>query len=190
MSVVSKITGAEFDSMVERGAFDGLGPRKIELIRGELRFMNPAGPIHDDYIEFLTRWSIEQTSATEIAVRVQCGFVCDDNRPEPDVMWLKPRRYGQTRPTAADVLLLIEVSDSSLATDLQEKADVYAESGVVEYWVVDVPVSRIHLMSESDGKHYRKIEIVVPPQLLSPKCRPQSKLMTAKLFDVTDQGSG
>ncbi len=185
MSVVTKITGAEFDSMVERGAFDGFGPRKIELIRGELRFMNPAGPIHDDYIDYLTRWSTDQTAATEATVRVQCGFVCDDNRPEPDVLWLQPRRYGRKRPTAADVLLLIEVSDSSLATDLQEKSDLYAESGVLEYWVIDIKASRIHVMSESDGKHYRKIEMVVPPQLLSPKCRPQSKLLTGELFEVT-----
>ena len=187
MSLLTKITGAEFDSMVERGAFDGFGPRKIELIRGELRFMSPAGPIHDDYIDFLIRWSTDNTSATEFNIRVQCGFVCDDNRPEPDVMWLKPRRYGRTRPTAADVMLLIEVSDSSIATDLQEKADLYAESGVVEYWVVDVPSSRIHVMSESDGKHYRKIEIVVPPNTLSPKCHPHSKLFTSELFEVTDK---
>ena len=101
MSVSSKITGAEFDSMVESGAFDRLGPRKIELIHGELRFMNPAGPIHDDY---LTRWSIEQNKSTEMNVRVQCGFVCDDNRPEPGVLWLQPRRYGRTRPAAAEVM--------------------------------------------------------------------------------------
>ena len=187
MSLLTKITGAEFDSMVDRGAFDGFGPRKIELIRGELRFMNPAGPIHDDYIDYLTRWSTDNTSAMEFNIRVQCGFVCDDNRPEPDVMWLKPRRYGRTRPTTADVMLLIEVSDSSIATDLLEKADLYAESGVVEYWVVDVPATRIHVMSESDGKHYRKIEIVVPPHPLSPKCHSLAKLFTAELFEVTDK---
>ena len=77
MSVSSKITGAEFDSMVDRGAFDGLGPRKIELIRGELRFMNPAGPVHDDYIDYLTRWSVENTKAMDANIRVQSGFVCD-----------------------------------------------------------------------------------------------------------------
>ncbi|TWU28778.1 hypothetical protein Poly41_68810 [Novipirellula artificiosorum] len=185
MSVVSKITGAEFDSMVERGAFDAIGPRKIELIRGKLRFMNPAGPIHDDYLAYLTRWSTDNTTANDASIRVQCGFVCDDNRPEPDLLWLKPRRYGQLRPTSADVLLLIEVSDSSLAADLQEKADLYAESGIAEYWVVDVPASRIHVMTQSDGKHYRNIEIVVPPNPLAPKCRHAAILNTAELFEVT-----
>ena len=185
MSISTKLTAAEFDSMVDRGAFDGLGPKKIELIRGELRFMNPAGPIHDDYIEYLTRWSTSQTSAGEATIRVQSGIVCDDNRPEPDVLWLKPRRYGRTRPTAADVLLLIEVADSSLAADLHEKADIYAESGVSEYWVVDIPASRIHVMSDSDGKHYRRIEVVVPPNQPAPRCRPSAKLDTRELFEVT-----
>ena len=190
MSIVSKLTGAEFDSMVERGAFDAIGPRKIELIRGELRFMNPAGPIHDDHIDYLTRWSHDNTTAKDANIRVQCGFVCDDDRPEPDVLWLKPKRYGRTRPTAADVMLLIEVSDSSLAADLQEKADIYAESGVAEYWVVDIPGSRVHVMSQSDGKHYRSIEIVVPPNPLAPKCRANATLSTAELFDIGDSSSG
>jgi Uma2 family endonuclease len=187
MSVSSKITGAEFDAMVDRGAFDGLGPRKIQLIRGELCFASPAGPVHDDYIDYLTRWSVEDNKSTDANIRVQCGFVCDDNRPEPDILWLKPRRYGGTRPTAADVMLLMEVSDSSLANDLREKANVYAESGVAEYWVVDVPASRIHVMTSSDGKHYRSIEIVVPPIPLSPKCRPEAILNTAELFEVREE---
>lgn len=187
MSITSKITGAEFDSMVERGAFDGLSPRKIELIRGELRFMNPAGPVHDDYIEYLTRWSVESTRSIDASIRVQSGFICDDNRPEPDILWLKPRRYGRTRPNAADILLLIEVSDSSLAHDLCEKADIYAEGGVAEYWVVDVPGSRIHVMSGSDGKHYRSIEIVVPPNPLAPKCRSEAIVNTAELFEVREE---
>ena len=185
MSTTSYITGAEFDSMVERGAFDGFGARKIELIRGELRVMNPAGAIHDDHIDFLTRWSHDNTTAEVCNIRVQCGFVCDDNRPEPDILWLKPRRYGSTRPTATDVMLLIEVADSSITTDLQEKADLYAEAGVTEYWVVDIPARRIHVMTESDEKTYRSVEIVVPPNLLSPKAFPGAELSTSKLFSVT-----
>jgi Uma2 family endonuclease len=149
--------------------------------------MNPAGPVHDDYIDYLTRWSIENYKSLEANIRVHSGFVCDDNRPEPDILWLKPRRYGRTRTTAADAMLLIEVSDSSLANDLREKAEIYAESGVVEYWVIDVPASRIHVMSNSDGKHYRNIEIVVPPNPLFPKCRPEAILNTAELFEVREE---
>ena len=184
-TIFAKLTGSEFDAMVDRGAFDCIEGKKVELIRGELRFMNPAGPIHDDYIDYLTNWSVRSTLDRSANIRVQCGFVCDDNRPEPDVLWLLPRRYGRTRPTARDVLLLIEVSDSSLSSDLQEKADIYAEAGVQEYWVVDVQSSRIHVLSKSDGKSYRKIEIAVAPQFLSPTCSPTAKLDLADLFSVS-----
>jgi Uma2 family endonuclease len=183
-TLLAKLTGTEFDTMVERGAFDCIVGKKVELIRGELRFMNPAGPIHDDYIDYLTRWSIMSTLNNQANIRVQSGFICDDNRPAPDILWLQPRRYGRMRPTARDVMLLIEVSDSSLSSDLQEKADMYAEAGVQEYWVIDVPCSRIHILSKSDGKSYRKIEIAVAPQFLSPICLPDARLDLADLFSV------
>jgi len=184
MSTVARLTGAEFDSMVEQGAFDRIGPKKVELIHGELRFMNPAGPIHDDHIEYLTDWSVRNTTRKDCNVRVQSGFVCDDNRPEPDILWLRPRRYGRTRPTTADVMLLIEVSDSSLSFDLREKADLYSESGVSEYWVVDVSNCRIHVMSEIIDGRYRRIEICVPPNRLAPTCKPDAHLNTSELFDI------
>ena len=184
MSTIAKITGAEFDAMVMRGAFDCIGPKKVELIHGELRFMNPAGPIHDDLIDYLTRWSVNATDKGIANIRVQCGFVCDDHRLEPDILWLQPRRYGRIKPTAKNVLLLIEVSDSSLKEDLREKADIYAEAGVFEYWVVDVNFARIHVMSESDAHVYRKIEILVAPNPLAPRCLPNANLDTRERFEV------
>jgi len=184
MSTIAHLTGAEFDAMVARGAFDCIGPKKVELIHGELRFMNPAGPLQDDLIDYLNRWSVEVTSDGVANIRIQCGFICDDHRPEPDILWLKPRRYGKVKPTAADVLLLIEVADSSLKTDLFEKADIYATAGVAEYWVVDINSARIHVMSQSDGNTYRGLEMVLAPQLLSPKCHSSAELKTGELFEV------
>jgi Uma2 family endonuclease len=185
MSTIAHITGAEFDAMVERGAFDCIGPKKVELIHGELRFMNPAGPLHDDFIDYLTRWSVEATTNGVANVRVQCGFICDEHRPEPDIVWLKPRRYGKVKPTAAEVLLLIEVADSSLKTDLFEKADLYAVAGVMEYWVIDINSARVHIMSQSDGKGYRNIEMVVAPHRLAPICHPVARLNLQELFNVS-----
>jgi Uma2 family endonuclease len=184
MSTLARITGADFDAMVARGAFDMIGPRKVELIHGELRFRNPAGPAHDDHIEFLNDWSVRNTTRKDCNVRVQAGFVCQDNRPEPDVLWLRPKRYGRQRPTVADVLLLIEVSDSSLSDDLREKADLYSEGGVAEYWVVDIPNQRIHIMSDIHDGRYRRIEMHVAPDVIAPQCKPDARLKLAELFDI------
>jgi Uma2 family endonuclease len=125
MSTVAKLLGKDFDAMVQRGAFEVLGPLKIELIRGELRFMNPAGPIHEGEIEYLTRWSCTRTDRIDVWVRVQSSFDCGDHRPEPDILWSRKLASRRLRPTPADVLLLIEVSDSSLTQDLGEKAEIY-----------------------------------------------------------------
>ncbi|MFC1757890.1 Uma2 family endonuclease [Planctomycetota bacterium] len=137
MSVGLRLTAEEYDRMIAKGAFNGIN-RPIEMIRGELREMNPAGPVHEDYIDFLTRWSTQATSPSDCVVRIQSSIDLDDSRPGPDVTWLKPGRYASRRPRAEDVLLLIEVADSSLPSDLSEKAELYAEFGVAEYWVVDV----------------------------------------------------
>ena len=186
MSTIAKLTGADFDSMVERGAFDRLEPMKIELIYGELRFMNPAGPIHDDHIRYLTDWSYENTTRKFCSIQVQCGFLCDDNRPEPDVAWLLPGRYGRRQPAASDVLLLIEVADSSLSKDLLEKADLYAEGGVKEYWIVDIANQQIHSMSNIIDGRYQNVEIHSPPNRLSPQCDPEVSLDLADLFDLPE----
>lgn len=182
VSTLAKLTGAEFDAMAANGAFDVLGPKKIELIHGELRFMNPAGPVHDDIIDYLTRWSTQSADASVATIRVQCSFVCQENRPEPDILWLKPRRYRKSPPTPSDTLLLIEVPDSSLAADLIEKAQLYAQAGVIEYWIVDVKNQRLHCLRDGDRENYRSITVFTPPQCPSPLCLPAATLDLQQLF--------
>lgn len=182
MSTVAKLSGADFDSMVARGAFEDLPPMKIELLDGELSFMNPAGPYHDDYIDYLTRWSTNAMSADRAVVRVQSGFHCGEHRPEPDILWLRPRRYIPRKPTAADVLLLIEVSECSKTIDLRRKRTLYAEHDIPEYWVVDVAAQRLHRFTDPANGDYRRSEIFQPPDRPSPQANPAAPLDLAELF--------
>ncbi len=184
MSTAARLRGADFDAMAEQGAFSLLPPMKIELIHGELRFMNPAGPIHDGEIEFLTDWSYENTNRDQIAIRVQCAIVCGDHRPEPDLVWFRKSVSRRMRPNQDDILLLIEIADSSLKPDLGEKAFLYAEHGVVEYWVVDVLGSRLHVHRNPDAGLYRSIEILSGPQCVSPLSEPKAKLSLNALFEL------
>lgn len=87
MSSIAKLSGNDFDCMVERGAFVDLEPLKIELIHGELRFMNPAGPVHEGEIQYLMEWSVLSTNPQAISIRVQSSINCGDHRPEPDLVW-------------------------------------------------------------------------------------------------------
>jgi Uma2 family endonuclease len=163
------LTADEFDQMVERGAFDHLN-RKIELFRGELREMNPAGPIHDDLISYLINWSARATSPDTIMVTSQTGLNLAEleSRPEPDLMWLRTKRYRGHHPSASDVLLAVEVSYSSLQSDLTEKAELYAEAGIVEYWIVDANAQCVHIFRSPTQRLYADRSIATIGQSLSP----------------------
>jgi Uma2 family endonuclease len=184
MLTTVKLRGTDFDAMVMRGAFECLPPMKIELIRGELRFMNPAGPVHEGEIEYLTRWSCSNTDPDVVTVRVQCSFNCGDNRPEPDLLWARKPASRRIRPSAEDILLVIEVSESSVQQDLGEKAELYAEHRVREYWVVDLEDRCVHVHRDPSGGHYASIQVHHPPGTISPLCQPRAELDLTDLFDL------
>ncbi|MCR9295344.1 MAG: Uma2 family endonuclease [bacterium] len=183
MSTALHLTTDEYDQMVQRGAFDHLN-RKIELIRGELREMNPAGPLHDDLVTFLTNWSARSTSAETTMVTSQTGLNLAEleSRPEPDLMWLRARRYRGRHPSASDVLLAIEVSSSSLRSDLNEKAGLYAEAGIDEYWIVDAQDQCVHVFRKPEQRQYSQYSVVKVGETLSPMQAPGVLLDLHQLF--------
>ena len=97
-------------------------------------------------------------------------------------MWLRPKRYRGRHPSATDVLLAIEVSYSSLQSDLREKAELYAEAGIVEYWIVDANESRIHVFRNPAGREYADHSIVGVGETLSPLQSPDISLDIHELF--------
>ena len=102
MSTALRLTIDEYDHMVERGAFATIN-RKVELIRGAIVKINPAGPVHDDLIEYLYDWSVRITERSKIHIRGQTGMSLPElhSRPEPDVFWVKAKRYFKSHPTAS-----------------------------------------------------------------------------------------
>jgi len=181
MSTTLRISSEEYDRMIERGAFVGIGKR-IELIHGELREMNPAGPVHEDYIDYLTRWSVESTTSGGVVVRVQSSIFADDSRPEPDVTWLKAGRYADRHPSGADVLLLIEVADSTIAYDRGEKLAIYAAQAIAEYWIIDVQQRCLHIYTQPHGNGYKDHHVANKNDSISPRCVPTAELKLESLF--------
>lgn len=184
MSTTLHLSITDYDQMVARGAFDHLN-RKIELIRGEIREMNPAGPVHDDLLIYLNHWSATATNPKEIRVTVQTGLSLagQQSRPEPDLMWVRAARYRESHPTANDVKLAIEVSDSSLQADLVEKASLYAEAGIVEYWIVDAQGKCIHVFREPEAGQYLSRSVFKVGEQLTPKAPCKSPLDLKDLFE-------
>lgn len=174
----------EYDAMVRKGAFEDLG-RRIELIRGELVEMNPAGPVHDDYVTYLTNWSARSIDPAKSMVTSQTGIDLPevDSRPEPDVFWIRKARYRQHHPLSSDVQLAIEIADSSLEKDLQIKRKMYAEVGITEYWIVDCQSKIVHVLRSPDRFDYQTHVRATSPDSLSPLIAPMAILDLRDLFE-------
>ena len=114
---------------------------RVELIEGEVVDMAPIGSAHGGKVNRLTSLVGRLAADGMVVASVQGPLRLDRrNEPQPDLMLLRPRAdfYESGHPTAADVLLLVEVADSSLAYDRGPKLALYARHGVPEVWVVDL----------------------------------------------------
>ena len=181
MSSSLRLTIEDYERMIANGAFVGI-ERRLELIHGEIREMNPAGPYHYDYITYLTRWATSNVSADEATVQIQSAILLGDSMPEPDVMLLRPKRYGGQRPRGQDAFLIIEVSDSSLNYDLGEKAMLYSQADITEYWVVDALSQKVHQHRSPLPDGYRDIQVFCQPEKLKPLFKSDIELSLEELF--------
>lgn len=159
MSALSQsrlFTVDEYYAMAQAGV---LKPEdRVELIGGEVLEMSPIGSRHAAHVNRLTRWLATALGERAI-VSVQNPVRLDDfNEPEPDLAVLKPREdfYAEAHPGPSDVLLLVEVSDSSLVFDRKIKLPLYASHGIPEVWVVNLIEGVIEVLREPSGREYRK----------------------------------
>jgi Uma2 family endonuclease len=183
MSTIAKFSVREYDRMIAAGVFDGPNRRRVELIRGELREMSPIGSDHAKMVDLLNDWSYDSTPRAAIQVRVQnpVAFLPLDCEPEPDIVWAR-RDYSGGHPAAADVLLLIEVADSSLGNDRGEKAEIYAEAGIADYWIVNLIDRTVEVRRDPHSTRYRSIRTFASGESVQPLAVPNAQLSVDSLF--------
>jgi hypothetical protein len=112
-----------------------------------------------------------QESAGRFIVSVQNPVALGDRSlPQPDLALLKWRKDGYTshHPTPEDVLLVVEVADTTLDFDLGPKARLYARSGIPELWVVDLERQAVHVCREPSGEGYGSTAASRAPDTLRP----------------------
>jgi Uma2 family endonuclease len=184
VSTAARLTLAQYDRMIEAGVFDQAAPCRLEFILGEIRKMAPIRSEHEEIVDRLTEWSYRDLPEGKIRVRVQnsIGLPMLDSAPEPDLVWVARRDYSQSRPTAADVLLVIEVAESSLAYDRGEKADLYAQAGIADYWIVNVPERSIEVRRDPGAGHYRSLQTYTGEQDVRPLAAPEVTLRPSGLW--------
>ena len=129
---------------------------RVELIEGEIVQMAPMGSRHAACIRRLEAL-LSQLAGSPGIVSTQCPIrLDDDSEPEPDLALLKPREdfYSQEHPGPGDMLLVIEVSDTSAEYDTEVKLPLYARAGIPETWLVNLATGTVEVHAGSSSRGY------------------------------------
>jgi Uma2 family endonuclease len=148
---VHRFTRDEYYRMAEAGLFRD---ERVELLDGEIITMSPKLTPHAFAVNQLMYQLVTKLGSTAI-VRVQDPIVLNNwSEPEPDIAVCisVPDKYKRAHPKANQVLLVIEVAESSLVYDRTRKSRAYAASGIPEYWIVNLIDRRVEILTDSDKK--------------------------------------
>jgi Uma2 family endonuclease len=177
-----RFTVEEFEAMVRTGI---LGQdERLELIYGEILEMSPVENPHGACVANLTErliLGLRQRAVvwTQGSVRVE-----RHSMPQPDIALLRRRSYIRrgTGPSTADMMLVVEVADTSLRYDRLVKQRLYAEAGVPEYWIVDVNGEGLEVYREPGPGGYRQVQRVPREGTIAPLAFADVVLAVADIF--------
>jgi Uma2 family endonuclease len=150
-----RFTVAEYYRMGKAGILDE--DDRVELIEGEIIQMPPIGDPHAWGVNRLTYAFISGLGERAIVAIQNPLRLTDLSEPVPDVVVMRPRPDGMRgpHPTAKDVFLVVEVSDTTLAYDQRRKIPLYAHEDVPEVWVVDLSHQRLWVYRDPNPDGYR-----------------------------------
>jgi Uma2 family endonuclease len=157
---------------------------RVELIEGEIVTMPPIGSEHVGTVLQLSG-TLQSAVGARALVSVQNPLVLDDySEPEPDIVLLKPRAdfYKSALPRPEDVLLLVEVADTTLRYDREVKIPLYGRNGVPEVWLVDLQKQQVTIFSSPSAQGYQEENVPDTLAGLSPRSLPDIVLDLSGLF--------
>ena len=172
----------EYYRMAETGV---LRPdARVELLDGRIIDMSPIGPFHGGLVKRLSRFFNLQAKGRWI-VSTQDPIRLDDrSQPEPDVMLLKPAAddYTSRHPQPDDVFLLIEVADTTLEYDREEKLPAYGRAGVAEVWIINLQDETIEVYREPHFAGYGSKTVLNAGEKIAPLAFPDAVVDVGELL--------
>lgn len=159
-----------------------LNNRAVELIAGEIVEVSPESPLHrftnDSIAEYLRGLLREQAKVFE-----SHPITLANSEPEPDIsiVRLPNTNYLDRHPHPEDIYWLIEISQSTLEYDLNQKKQIYAEAGIEEYWVVNLKQQELIVFREASSQDY-KTKFTLDCGVISPLAFPDIEMDLSTLF--------
>jgi Uma2 family endonuclease len=175
-----KFTSDEYERMVRLGI---LGEdERLELIGGQIVEMAPIGHRHAACVASLNEIFVTGLGKRALVWGHGPARVAFDSVPEPDLALLRRRSYRTGAPRPEDVLLIVEVAESSLRYDRTVKLGLYARAGIPEYWIVSVEGEWIEVYRSPEGDAYRERRQVDRGQALAPAAFPDLPVTVDDVF--------
>jgi Uma2 family endonuclease len=158
---------------------------RVELIAGEIIQMPPIGSPHASVVARLNALVYAQLQRRQVHVSVQSPIRLDEySEPQPDFALVRFRGdfYASAHPGPGDVLLLVEVSDSTLAYDRRIKLPLYAGASIAEVWIIDLSARAIEVYRDPSEGEYRSQTVARTGDVISPALVPELTLPVAEIL--------
>lgn len=175
-------TVKEYHRMSELGILDI--NERTELIAGQITLMAAKGTPHVVALQLLAS-ALRNKIDGDTSIRTQDPIRLDDfSEPEPDLAIVRGQilDYAEHHPSALDVLLVVEVADSTLKQDCEVKDKLYGRSGITEYWVVDLQHRQLNIFRNPTANGYRDRLILSEPNRFSPLAFPKIILALSEIL--------
>lgn len=159
---------------------------RVELLEGEIIDMSPIGPFHGSVAKYLNK-VLSAAARERWIMSVQDPLHLDNqSEPQPDLVLLKPASdfYRKRHPQAADVFLLVEISDTSLNLDREIKLPIYGRAGIAEVWIVNLIELAIEVYREPHFTGYGSKTVLRAGDQAKPQAFPDVAVDLADLFSI------
>jgi len=173
-------TADEFVRMAAAGVFRE--NERIELIHGEIVEMSPVGPGHGAAVACLNKRLTIGVGDRAVVWIQSSARMALDSVPQPDLALLRPHSYRRAQPRPEDILLVVEVADTSLRYDRTDKLTLYAIAGIPEYWVVSVEGEWLEVYHSPEDHGYRESRRLHRDDTIAPLTFPDVVITTSEIF--------
>ncbi len=152
MTTLVKWSVEDYHQMIAAGILQN---HRVELLAGDIVEVSPEGPIHASRIRKVGNYLRGLLNGLALVSEAH-PITLQQSEPEPDlaIVRLPEERYDERHPGVEDILWLIEISDTTLLTDLNQKRQIYAAAGIGEYWLINVPDNCPMVFRQTVGQDY------------------------------------
>ena len=172
----------EYHRMQEKGVINP--EERVELLEGQILQMAPKNPPHAA-TNLCAANLLNQRLAGKAFVRIQDPIALSSlSEPEPDIAVVQPKKgyYSDRHPTASEIYLLIEIADTTLNFDRTQKAQIYAATGIRDYWILDVNTNQVYVFRQPDQGHYQEEIMLDETATISLFAFPEITIAVEQLF--------